>query len=185
MENKEERILARLESAILAMLREYEIAEPVYGVTVVDSTEPGEELAPWIAVGTDRERRAFQKGDPAHMEELLWDGEALEIYDPVESVLEDLEFLDLCADWCLNARSGDHAEDKVTALMQRLCFRLQKADWRAVFPVTADFVVTACGKNGDWLHENMGVLLEPARLDDLYDNHYLCEDGCGEEEFPS
>lgn len=181
MQSEEQQIIDKMSTAIFSMLKDYQLTEPVYSVILTYSTQTGEEFPPWVAVGTERERAAFIKQEPENANTLLWDGEVLEIYDPVEALLEDMDFMDACAAWSIEVHKGEHAEERITALMQRLCFALQAQDWSSVFPVTKDFVVTACTAEGDWLDENMRILLTDEQYANFVQNGYIlpmC--GCGE-----
>lgn len=163
---REQAIVSALAEEIPAMLRGERIEEPVYAVILVYSVDPQEGLLPWIAVGTQREREAFLQ-DAEEPDLLMWDGEALECYNPIEGLEEDAAFLDLCAQWKEQAIREGNWEGKITAMMQRACFALKKFPWKEVFPLTEDFVVTACTADGDWLQENLSVLLSQKEFDAL------------------
>lgn len=182
MQGLEATLIERMKDAIVAQLMDYQIREPVYTVVLTYCTELGEDLPPWISVGTQRERRAMLK-EEEELDSILWNGELMELYDPVEALLEDVDFMDLCAQWSVENHGGGHPQERVTALMQRLCFALQKIDWQTVFPITDDFVVTACTQEGDWLAENMSVLLPPEQYEAFVKKGYVppvC--ACDEEE---
>ena len=177
----EQWLLNRMQQAIVTMLKSYAITEPVYGVILTYGTGLGEDLPPWVAVGTQRERQAFLKDAPQEAMDLMWDGEVLEIYDPIEALEDDGEFMDTCAEWSIDAHrsrlvdGSAAASDKLAALMLRLCFSLNDIDWSKIFPTTADFVVTVCTTEGDGLWENMAMLLPPERYDEMAAKGYLPE----------
>lgn len=173
----EKRLIDEISEAIVAQLRGEHIEEPVYGVILVYTTQAEEELCPWVAVGTQREREAFLR-EEEEPDLLLWSGESLESYNPVESLLEDADFLDRCAQWKQEAHRDDRAELRITAMMQRICFRLMKYQWREIFPITEDFAITACTQEGDWLMDNMSVLLPKEQFDRFLEQGYLFA-GCG------
>lgn len=174
-------IIHTVSCAIVEQLRQRKITEPVYGLIVTYSVQEEDELCPWIAVGAQREREEILRKEPSPGL-VLWDGEYLESFDPVESLLENGEFLDQCALWKQQAHAGEHAELLITALMQRICFALMKTDWKSVFPITEDFVIAACTYGGDWLIDNMSVLAGNETVERFLENGYLCSRSLDREE---
>ncbi len=182
----EAEIVSRTADAVVSMLSDLQLEEPVYAVILMYHTGEAEEFLPWVAVGTERERREFLREDSENADCLMWDGEALEVYDPLESLLEDMDFMDLCAQWSLAVFADPvrNPADVITALLQRICFTLQQRDLGRLFPVTDDFTVTASGPDGDWLLFNMQILLPEERFESFLKKGYLKPDACGCDEEP-
>lgn len=180
MRLQEQKILNYLRGAVCKQLAAMEIQEPVYAVILTYGTENGEDLCPWVAAGTARERAFFEKNIPEELYLALWDSEGLEHYDPLEELMEDPEYLSLCESWQQAAKASGLLEEKAAAMMQRLCFALEKEDWSKLFPTTEDFVAVACTQEGDWLTENLSVLLSGDTYKRFIEKGYVLP-GCGAE----
>lgn len=181
MQKNEQIILETLRREVCKQLISMKIQEPVYTVILTYSTENGEDLCPWVAVGTAREREFYERNVPEELYLVLWDSEGLEHLDPLEELIEDPNYLYLCESWQQEAQKTGLLKEKAAALMQRLCFALQKEDWSKIFPTTEDFVVVACTPEGDWLTENLSILLPKERYQAFVEKGYVLP-GCEEAE---
>ncbi len=171
--NRADTLVTRMAEEIIKQVKGYALQEPVYGLIVCYSTENGA-FPPWIALGTARERAQLsEECDPEDLYALLWSGENLELYDPIEALEENTAFLDDYAAWLGEAESDGLLPERATSLALRVCFALAKADWPDICPVTGDFAVLCNDQKCEWLWDNAEVLLDEAQKHALREKYYL------------
>lgn len=154
-----ELIVSRMAEGVLHQMKNSAINEPVYGLIVCYSTESGT-FPPWIAVGTERERVRMTEEDEHGLYAVLWSGDELEYFEPIEEIENDIQFVDDYAAWVEEAETGGMLPERMSALALRVCFELRKVRWPDIFPVTEDFVVLCNDQKCEWLAVNADVLLE-------------------------
>ena len=170
---EEEKLVSALSKAAVETLKGLSVREPVYAVILTYSVDVNGDLLPWISAGTVRERADFLKNAPQDAADLLWDQNALEYCDPLESLLYDDVALPLFERFQKEAQKALCPADKMTALMLRVCFALKKVDFSKLFPVSDDFAVAAVTEEGGLLVENLSLLLSDHLFSSLLEKGYL------------
>ena len=170
---EEESLVTAMASAVMETVKSFDIHEPAYALILTYSVDVFGDLLPWAAVGLARERADFIKNAPLDAADLMWDQNVLTHCDPLESLLYDEDFMKRFERFQKETQASKRPADKITALMLRVCFLLQKAEWSGLFPLTEDFTVAALTVEGAGLLENLSMLLSDEAFSALLHKGYL------------
>ncbi len=139
-------IIDKLVERVPAMLADQKIADPVFVVFLVYSSE-NPDVLPSLALGYDKDRQSMlASDDPNKMVHLRVLGDVIRFLPEPEVTDEELAGLAEKFDRLLEMKDSWSPRNKV---LRETCKQLMTHDWSSVMPVTDDFYICPEDMDGD------------------------------------
>ena len=167
----------KLLRAIPRAVRKSQLNEPIYAIVVqyygLDSYG---DLTPVLRMPTCSRRNAVLQANGETAPHHIWSHcEFDDEYNVVDSDLKDSELVSLCSNWYDDLRNEKVELSDFRICVQRVCKRLNKANWQSKFNVSDDFVLYP-GDMTDEFNDTYGDMvasIPKSRLIQLQELGYL------------